>query len=539
LAILAIWITAICALQAVLAIPVEGSLFAAARLLAPPIELAALVGLLAVARGRLRRALAGLFAVLLSALAVLKAIDAVALSATGRYFNPLTQVSLLDAGWTFLSGTLGVPAALGLVAALLAALAGAVWAIIASVRVVARAGAANDRRRWRAFAALAMLATAAALVPATRALPEQGIAYVARHVRVIERTLAEERRFVEELLDDPFAETSGDALLQALAGKDVLIVFVESYGRSSLEDPRYAGLLGPRLDAVEAGLADAGFLTRSGWLASPTIGGQSWLAHGALLSGLWTSNGWLYDRMLESRRPTLNALFRRAGWRTVALMPAITEDWPEADYFGYDAAYRAPDLGYRGEPYNWVTMPDQYTLSALQRLELGRADRPPLMAEVALVSSHAPWTPVPRLVDWDIVGDGSVFDAAAVAGDPPSVVWADGERVRRQYAETLDYSLAAVGEFVARYGDDDLVVFVLGDHQAAPMITGLDAGPDVPIHVMTRDRAVLDRLAGWGWQDGMHPDPDGPVLPMNAFRNRLLETFAEPLNPSPTASLAR
>lgn len=243
--------------------------------------------------------------------------------------------------------------------------------------------------------------------------------------------------------------------------------------------------------------------------------------------------------MLDSRRPTLNALFRRAGWRTVALMPAITEDWPEAAYFGYDAAYRAPDLGYRGEPYNWVTMPDQYTLSALQRLELGRADRPPLMAEVALVSSHAPWTPVPRLVDWDRVGDGSVFDEAAVAGDPPSVVWADGERVRRQYAETLDYSLAAVGEFVARYGDDDLVVFVLGDHQAAPMITGLDAGPDVPIHVVSRDHAVLDRLAGWGWQDGMHPDPDGPVLPMNAFRNRFLETFAEPFSPSPTASLAR
>ena len=33
-------------------------------------------------------------------------------------------------------------------------------------------------------------------------------------------------------------------------------------------------------------------------------------------------------------------------------------------------------------------MPDQYVYLALQRLELGKADRRPLFAEVDLVSSH-------------------------------------------------------------------------------------------------------------------------------------------------------
>ena len=55
-------------------------------------------------------------------------------------------------------------------------------------------------------------------------------------------------------------------------------------------------------------------------------------------------------------------------------------------------------------------MPDQYVLLALHRLELAARHRPPLFAEVDLVSSHAPWTEIPRLIPWDDVGDGSVFD---------------------------------------------------------------------------------------------------------------------------------
>ena len=47
---------------------------------------------------------------------------------------------------------------------------------------------------------------------------------------------------------------------------------------------------------------------------------------------------------------------------------------------------------------------------ALQRRELAKRHRPPLFAEVDLISSHAPWTRIPRLIPWDDVGDGSIFD---------------------------------------------------------------------------------------------------------------------------------
>ena len=85
-------------------------------------------------------------------------------------------------------------------------------------------------------------------------------------------------------------------------------------------------------------------------------------------------------------------------------MPAITLAWPEARYFGYDRVLAAADLGYRGQPFNWVTMPDQFTLAAFERQVLDPAPRPPVFAEIALISSHAPWTPIPPLLPWDALG---------------------------------------------------------------------------------------------------------------------------------------
>ncbi len=148
-----------------------------------------------------------------------------------------------------------------------------------------------------------------------------------------------------------------------------MLVFVESYGRTVFDQPDYAQHVRPRLQQYAAELGAAGVSMRSSYLTSPTYGGISWLAHGTLLSGLWINSQSRYDRLVMSRRPTLNRLFQRAGWRTLAVQPAHTLPWPQGDYFGYDRVYAAQDLNYRGQPFNWITMPDQYTLSVIQRLE--------------------------------------------------------------------------------------------------------------------------------------------------------------------------
>jgi hypothetical protein len=89
----------------------------------------------------------------------------------------------------------------------------------------------------------------------------------------------------------------------------------------------------------------------------------------------------------------------------------------------------------------------------------------------------------------------------------------------------VEYSLKSFITFLERYGTDKTVVVFLGDHQPAPLVTGPDASRDVPITILARDPAVLARVSGWGWSEGLTPSPDGPVWPMHTFRDRFLSTF--------------
>ena len=343
-----------------------------------------------------------------------------------------------------------------------------------------------------------------------------------RDARAARRNLA---AFRAEAARDRYADLPPEAILPALRGQDVLLVFVESYGRAVLENPRYAPTITAALADAEARLAAAGLAMRSGFLTAPMIGGQSWLAHGSVLSGLPVDDQGRYRAMIASPRRTLLHLAQAAGWQTVAVMPAITLAWPEADYFGYDRVLAAADLGYRGKPFNWVTMPDQFTLASLERQVLDATPRPPVFAEIALISSHAPWTPIPPILPWDTLGDGTVFDPYATSGDPPEVVWRDRDRVRAQYLASLDYALRTLAAFAERHAADPPLLVILGDHQPAAFVSEDPTGRDVPVHVIGRPD-TLARLDQWGWTPGLLPAADVPAWPMHAFRDRFLDAFA-------------
>jgi hypothetical protein len=255
-------------------------------------------------------------------------------------------------------------------------------------------------------------------------------------------------------------------------------------------------------------------------------GGGSWLAHATLLSGLRVTNQHSFDELAASKRLTLTSAFRRTGWETVAVMPSSEGPWPEGAFYGFDRTYDSGNLGNRSRTYAGFQTADQYTLSAFEHAERGRPGRGPLMAEIPLVTSHWPWAEVPRLRDWNDVGDGTVFDRpGAGQSDPVDAVEGDPDRMRDGYRRSIEYSLSTLISYVEKYGDDNLVLVFLGDHQPAAFVAGDDAGKDVPITIVTRDRAVLDRTSGWGWQNGLRPDPQAPVWPMESFRDRFLTAY--------------
>ncbi|MFC5996543.1 sulfatase [Pseudonocardia hispaniensis] len=496
-----------------------------------PVEGLVGVALVLVLPGRARRVVAVLAGVSLGLLTILKIVDVGFFAVLGRPFDLLFDWPLLHAATDFLTGSIGWAGAIGAVVAA-AALAAAVLVLVTlAVRRLTRLVVRRKAAATRAVAALTAVWVGCALlgaqiVPNVPVAAHSAAAFASDRVLQVSASLRDQRTFAAELATDAFRDTPGDRLLTGLRGKDVALVFVETYGRVAIEDPEFGPQVGAVLEAGTRRLAAAGFSSRSAFLTSSTAGGGSWLAHSTLLSGLWIDNQRRYHDLEASDRLTLTRAFGRAGWRTVGIMPGVTSPWPQAAFYGYDQVYDSTHLGYHGPRFSWATMPDQYTLAAFERLERDRSGRAPVMAEIPLVSSHAPWSPIPRLVDWNDVGDGSVFDSMAAEGAPPeAILTRDPDRVRTDFRRSIEYSLSSLISYVETYGDDDLVLIVLGDHQPAPVVTGENAGRDVPITVVARDPAVLDRISGWGWQEGLKPGPQAPVWRMDSFRDRFLGAF--------------
>jgi phosphatidylglycerophosphate synthase len=475
-----------------------------------PVDALLLVAVALLPWRRARAAAAAVLGVGLAVLVVIEAFDAGFHTFLDRPVDPLTDWTYLGPGVGVLGDSIGVGAAratAGLAAVVVLALL-----VVLPLAAVRAAGTIAQHRRPALAVALVLALAPLAQVGSTSA---SGLAY--DEVRQVRSDLADRHEFAAEISVDRYADPA-PGLLRGLRGKDVLVVFVESYGRVALEGTSFAPGVETVVDDGTRRLDDAGWSSRSAFLTSPTFGAASWLAHSTLQSGLWVDSQRRYDQLIGADRPTLTSVFARAGWRTVFDVPANTEDWPQGqEFYGFDHLYDSRDVGYRGPEFGYAPVPDQYTLAQFQRLELDPRDRPPVMAEIDLVSSHHPWAPSPAPVPWEEVGDGSALAAPPATDDPD---------LPTLYGRSIEYTMSTLVSWLESQPDPDLVLLVLGDHQPHSYVTGPHPGHDVPVSVIARDPKVIRRIAGWGWQPGLHPGPDAPVWRMDAVRDRFLESFS-------------
>jgi hypothetical protein len=463
----------------------------------------------------------------LGVLSVLKLVNMGFRDVLGRRFNPVLDWSLFGDSYNYLVETSGRAAAVGTAIGAVALALVLVAVVAGAVRHLADVTARHHRPARRFVAALVPVWAALALLY-NHDLPvlprsSDSVAVLARNtVLGVPAALADRAKFAELARSDAFRDVPGDQLLSGLRGHDVVIGVVESYGRSALEDPRMAAVVGPALAADEQRLTRAGFAARSAFLTSSTYGGSSWLAHATFQSGIWIDNPDRYRQLVSGDRLTITKAFQNAGWDTAGVEPGNTKPWPEGEFYGYDRVWDARNLGYRGPRFGWSRVPDQFTLATFQR-EAYANKRGPLMAEITLTSSHTPWNPTPKLVDWDALGDGStVYGRPARSPEP----------IHQRYAKSVVYSIDSLLSWAQRYGDKNLIVVMFGDHQPNAKVSGKGADHDVPITILARNPAVLDKIDGWGWQDGLRPGPDAPLWKMDAFRDKFLTAFSTPEVPT-------
>jgi hypothetical protein len=317
--------------------------------------------------------------------------------------------------------------------------------------------------------------------------------------------------------------------LGALAGADVLLIFMESYGSSTYDRPEFRSALRPARERLLAAIHDTGRAVVSAFVTSPTFGGGSVLAHLSVLSGVEVRDMDHYAQLMTLPRPTLVSLFRGAGYRTVAVMPGLRESWPEGAFYGFDKIYGTDALDYHGPGFGWWRIPDQFSLAALDSRELQPHPRKPVFAFFPTVSTHMPFEPTPPLQsDWQRVLSSQPFDAEPLRRSlTRTPVWTD---LGKAYVSSVEYFFDTLTSYLRARPDSHLVMIILGDHQPAANVSGEGAPWDVPVHVIASSPAILTALQADGFRPGMEP-----VRPTAGEMNRLgpwiLGAFGDPAHP--------
>ena len=496
-----------------------------------PLELLVLVAVALVLPPWPRRIVAIIAGLLIGLLSVVKFLNIAYYEEVDRPFNTVSdwvgigqaQGVIRDAIGSALTNVVLVGVVIGLVLIL--------GAIIAATLHVTAVAARHRRGTVRGVAALTAICAVSAglslqLIPGSSVASVSATGLAAQTVRATSAAINDPRRFGQATrAPDPESTVPTANLLTGLRGKDVIVAFVESYGQVAVQGSSFSPAIDSVLHQQNGMLTSAGWSTQSAWLTSPTFGGISWLAHSTLESGLWVDSNQRYNELLDSQRFTLSDAFKRAGWHTVADDPSDNTTWkPGTTFYHYDQLFNSLNVGYKGPRYSYSTMPDQYTLSEFQRNELTRGHKP-VMAEIDLTSSHIPWAPLPTMVPWNKLGNGSIFYPEHAKAETATQVWRNSNTVKQFYGQSIQYSMTALTSWVTELNDPNLVLIVLGDHQPHTSVSGPGATHDVPISIITRAPSVLKQMSSWHWRSGLLPAPSAPLEPMDAFRNQLLNTF--------------
>ena len=485
---------------------------------------------------RPRLVVAVLSGVALGAMTIVNFLDMGFLEYLGRGFNLILDWELLPDAQAYVEDSMGktvaVAATVGIFVFIVLLLGVMALAMVRLSNLLARNKQTATRGTliatvvWVLCSALG-LQFSGVPVASDRTMKALGI-----QVHRVRDTLRDEAEFQKVAKVDAFGNTPPSQLVPDLRGKDMIFTFIESYGRSAIEDPVEAPGVDKTLEVRTKALAKAGFHAKSGWLTSATYGGSSWLGHSTTMSGLWIDNQQRYRTVMASDHLSLTKAFQKTGdWNTVGVMPGVQKAWPEQSYYGLDKVRNAFQLNYRGPKFSWSTMPDQYALEAFQKLEHSKKRNKPLMSEIILTSSHQPWAPIPKMVNWDDLGDGSVFNAIQKAGKKPSDIITSSPKSQAEYGKSVEYSVTALTQWLERYGNDNTVLVFLGDHQPIARVSGNHASRDVPISIVAKDPKVLDKIADWNWTDGLRPAHKAPVWKMSAFRDKFLTAYGSTPHP--------
>jgi hypothetical protein len=292
----------------------------------------------------------------------------------------------------------------------------------------------------------------------------------------------------------------------------IYLFALESYGSVLERTPALRGPYHRVLRRSEAALRADGWHMASARVEAPVRGGRSWLAIASLLTGVRVDRQLLFNRFKDhaDRVPHLVRFLDRQGYRTVALQPFTfaRPGLPVRNLYNFDVTLYRDDLDYSGPPHHTELDPSPE----------------PFFLFFETVSSHALWNYglPPVLPDWRQfnTADGSTNEKKTVLrrqGSAPTQFLPDSitapriydQPTPRRYLQHVTYDLRVLREYLIEKAPAGSLVLLLGDHQPPLLDTSTDA---TPLHVLSTDSTLVDRVRQQGLTDGLVPTRTSPTL---------------------------
>ncbi len=304
---------------------------------------------------------------------------------------------------------------------------------------------------------------------------------------------------------------------------NVWLIFIESYGSVLLERADWQRDYATLLHELSHELDAAGWHAASVASEAPTWGGGSWLSYTTLLGGLHVDSHPHYLALLNRYQaeplPGLVTFLRGQGYRHVQLStlakPLPAAEWTKyTNFYGVDEWLRFDDLAYEGTLYGWgPAPPDQYALwFAAERLRAPRAAEQPFVFFFITQNSHYPWSTPPLVEEWRSLNTASPLPAPAFPPSSTSLGKGEAEEdntdhdtLRANYWLAINYELRLLTRFIREQGTADDLFVLVGDHQP-PRISRRDDSLRVPLHVISREPALLEQFEAHGFGRGLAID---------------------------------
>ncbi len=317
-----------------------------------------------------------------------------------------------------------------------------------------------------------------------------------------------------------------------LEGDDVLLMFLESYGAVTYDEPAIARVVAPARDELAHAAAKTGRHVVSAYASSPTFGGGSWLAHASFMSGVEVRDSGDYMLLLTQQRDTWAKQVKAAGYRALAVMPGMKSAWPEGAFYGFDSILDELALEYHGPDFGWWRIPDQFSLARIAELQSSGDSRKPLLTFFPTINTHIPFLPVPPYqADWQRVAEAEPYPADDVAASlAPEPDW---EALGGPYADSFVYTFTYLSGYLRERPAADEILILIGDHQPAASVAGVGVRWDVPVHVITHRNDIAAALLAAGFVEGVALAPlQRPIATLPELSALLLETFSRGHAPS-------